>query len=68
LAEPEPDARRKPEFVIVDHELSLSQIRNLEFATRAELLCPAMHRLLCLIGNDRPPMVGRPVTQHPLYR
>jgi GTP-binding protein HflX len=32
------DATRKPEFVIVDHELSPSQIRNLERATGAEVL------------------------------
>jgi GTP-binding protein HflX len=32
------DAARKPEFVIVDHELSPSQIRNLERATGAEVL------------------------------
>jgi GTP-binding protein HflX len=38
LAEPESDATRKPEFVIVDHELSPSQIRNLERATGAEVL------------------------------
>jgi len=38
LAEPEPHAGRKPEFVIVDHELSPSQIRNLERATGAEVL------------------------------
>jgi GTP-binding protein HflX len=37
-AEPDPDAARKPEFVIVDHELSPSQIRNLERATGAEVL------------------------------
>ena len=37
-AAPEPDAARKPEFVIVDHELSPSQIRNLERATGAEVL------------------------------
>jgi GTP-binding protein HflX len=37
-AEPDPDAPRKPEFVIVDHELSPSQIRNLERATGAEVL------------------------------
>ena len=37
-AEPEQDAVRKPEFVIVDHELSPSQIRNLERATGAEVL------------------------------
>ena len=35
-AEAEP--ARKPEFVIVDHELSPSQIRNLERATGAEVL------------------------------
>jgi hypothetical protein len=28
LAEPEPGAMRKPEFVIVDHELSPSQSRS----------------------------------------
>jgi GTP-binding protein HflX len=38
LVEPESDATRKPEFVIVDHELSPSQIRNLERATGAEVL------------------------------
>jgi GTP-binding protein HflX len=38
LADPEPDAMRKPDFVIVDHELSPSQIRNLERATGAEVL------------------------------
>ena len=32
------DAARKPKFVIVDHELSPSQIRNLERATGAEVL------------------------------
>jgi GTP-binding protein HflX len=37
-AEPEADAARRPEFVIVDHELSPSQIRNLERATGAEVL------------------------------
>ena len=37
-AEPDPDGARKPEFVIVDHELSPSQIRNLERATGAEVL------------------------------
>jgi GTP-binding protein HflX len=37
-ADPEPDAARKPGFVIVDHELSPSQIRNLERATGAEVL------------------------------
>jgi GTP-binding protein HflX len=40
---PEPEepgsvAARKPEFVIVDHELSPSQIRNLERATGAQVL------------------------------
>ncbi|MCB8878022.1 GTPase HflX [Acidisoma silvae] len=37
-AEPYQDAVRKPQFVIVDHELSPSQIRNLERATGAEVL------------------------------
>ena len=37
-AEPDPDATRKPEFVMVDHELSPSQIRNLERATGAQVL------------------------------
>jgi GTP-binding protein HflX len=37
-AEAAPDAARKPDFVIVDHELSPSQIRNLERATGAEVL------------------------------
>jgi GTP-binding protein HflX len=37
-AEPDGDATRKPEFVIVDHELSPSQIRNLERATGAQVL------------------------------
>ena len=37
-AEPDADAARKPEFVIVDHELSPSQIRNLERATGAQVL------------------------------
>ena len=32
------DGARKPEFVIVDHELSPSQIRNLERATGAQVL------------------------------
>ncbi len=36
--EPEADAPRGPEFVIVDHELSPSQIRNLERATGAQVL------------------------------
>jgi GTP-binding protein HflX len=35
---PEPDVPRKPAFVIVDHELSPSQIRNLERATGSEVL------------------------------
>ena len=34
----DPEAGRKPEFVIVDHELSPSQIRNLERATGAAVL------------------------------
>ncbi|MCB8882340.1 GTPase HflX [Acidisoma cellulosilytica] len=37
-APPHQDAARKPQFVIVDHELSPSQIRNLERATGAEVL------------------------------
>jgi GTP-binding protein HflX len=37
-AEPGSDPARKPEFVIVDHELSPSQIRNLERATGAHVL------------------------------
>ncbi|GAA4491229.1 GTPase HflX [Gluconacetobacter tumulicola] len=37
-AEPEPDASDRPEFVIVDHELSPSQIRNLERATGTQVL------------------------------
>ncbi len=37
-AGPDPDAARRPEFVIVDHELSPSQIRNLERATGAQVL------------------------------
>ncbi len=36
--EPDPDAARRPEFVVVDHELSPSQIRNLERATGAQVL------------------------------
>ncbi len=36
--EPGPADARKPEFVIVDHELSPSQIRNLERATGAQVL------------------------------
>ncbi|MFT8422982.1 MAG: GTPase HflX, partial [Gluconacetobacter sp.] len=35
---PDPDAPPRPEFVIVDHELSPSQIRNLERATGAQVL------------------------------
>ena len=38
IDEPGPDAPRRPEFVIVDHELSPSQIRNLERATGAQVL------------------------------
>jgi LysR substrate binding domain-containing protein/predicted GTPase len=34
--EPDPEAPPKPEFVIVDHEISPSQARNLERATGAE--------------------------------
>ena len=34
----DPDGARKPEFVIVDHEISPSQIRNLERATGAQVL------------------------------
>ena len=34
----DPDTGRKPEFVIVDHELSPSQIRNLEQATGTQVL------------------------------
>jgi GTP-binding protein HflX len=37
-SEQEGGATRKPEFVIVDHELSPSQIRNLERATGAQVL------------------------------
>jgi GTP-binding protein HflX len=37
-AEDDTGAARKPDFVIVDHELSPSQIRNLERATGAEVL------------------------------
>src|SRR3954454_3306238 len=37
-AEPDPESRRRPAFVIVDHELSPSQIRNLERATGAQVL------------------------------
>ncbi len=34
----DPDPQRKPEFVIVDHEISPSQARNLERATGAQVL------------------------------
>jgi GTP-binding protein HflX len=37
-SEADSGATRKPEFVIVDHELSPSQIRNLERATGAQVL------------------------------
>jgi len=36
--EPNPEAPPKPEFVIVDHEISPSQARNLERATGAQVL------------------------------
>jgi GTPase len=36
--EPDPEARPKPEFVIVDHEISPNQARNLERATGAQVL------------------------------
>ncbi len=42
-AEPDGDAARRPEFVIVDHELSPSQIRNLERATDAQVLALPGH-------------------------
>jgi GTP-binding protein HflX len=35
---PDPDGSPKPEFVIVDHEISPSQARNLERATGAQVL------------------------------
>ncbi|MES2197694.1 MAG: GTPase HflX [Pseudomonadota bacterium] len=38
MASAEPDPERKPEFVIVDHEISPSQARNLERATGAQVL------------------------------
>jgi len=38
VPEPVDDAARKPEFVIVDHELSPNQARNLERATGAQVL------------------------------
>ena len=37
-AEPDPQTSRQPEFVIVDHEISPSQARNLERATGAQVL------------------------------
>jgi len=37
-AEPAADGARRPEFVVVNHELSPSQIRNLERATGAQVL------------------------------
>jgi GTP-binding protein HflX len=36
--EPDPESRPKPEFVVVDHEISPSQTRNLERATGAQVL------------------------------
>jgi GTP-binding protein HflX len=38
LKEPDSDAPQKPDFVIVDHEISPSQARNLERATGAQVL------------------------------
>ena len=38
VTEPDEDAGPKPEFVIVDHELSPNQARNLERATGAQVL------------------------------
>ncbi|MFH1342351.1 MAG: GTPase, partial [Pseudomonadota bacterium] len=38
IAPAEPDPQRRPEFVIVDHEISPSQARNLERATGAQVL------------------------------
>ena len=38
MKEPDRDAAQKPEFVIVDHELSPTQARNLERATGAQVL------------------------------
>ncbi len=38
IAPDESDPQRKPEFVIVDHEISPSQARNLERATGAQVL------------------------------
>ena len=37
-AEPDPEAQPKPEFVIVDQEISPNQARNLERATGAQIL------------------------------
>ena len=37
-SEPDPQPSRRPEFVIVDHEISPSQARNLERATGAQVL------------------------------
>src|SRR3979411_1320615 len=36
--EPDPEAEAKPEFVIVDHDISPNQARNLERATGAQVL------------------------------
>ncbi|MDP1881745.1 MAG: GTPase, partial [Bradyrhizobium sp.] len=38
FTEPDPQLLRRPEFVIVDHEISPSQARNLERATGAQVL------------------------------
>ncbi len=38
LSAPDPEVPHKPEFVIVDHEISPSQARNLERATGAQVL------------------------------
>jgi GTP-binding protein HflX len=37
-SEPDPEAKPRPEFVIVDHDISPSQARNLERATGAQVL------------------------------
>jgi GTP-binding protein HflX len=37
-SEPDPEGMPKPEFVIVDHDISPSQARNLERATGAQVL------------------------------
>jgi GTP-binding protein HflX len=37
-SEPDPEGKPKPEFVIVDHDISPSQARNLERATGAQVL------------------------------